>query len=275
MCTRVELIVTSMKYIRQLPPTEFVAISILSQFISTLLQHTHFLLSETIETIDTMTTSTPATGPATALHTSSSTRTTQSTPLRLWVIPWGLYPRRVTIYLREKQLGPEIIEVIPVYFDLSTGKLAASPGRPEGTLPVLEVKRPSKEGGGDGEYVMQSTAILEYLEDLTAGGGFDADTETRGEGIEALSAALSKTKNMRGKTTFECSQVRQALQILDEATTMFGLYVNDASKLFVGLTVMEQSEEAAVRAWERTKRLLNLLEAIAEESKSNSGNQGS
>jgi glutathione S-transferase len=208
-----------------------------------------------------MTSMTPATTASTIPNTSSPTHTTS---LRLWVLPWGLYPRRLTIYLREKQLGPDVIEVIPVHIDLSTAKLAASPGRPEGTLPILEVRRPSKEGAGDGEYVMQSTAILEYLEDLTAGS--NPDSETVGQGISALSGALAKTKNMRGRTAFERSQVRQALQVLDEATAMFGVYVHEASKLFAGLTEMEQSDEASVRAWEKTKKLLDLLEGMAAKS---------
>ena len=64
--------------------------------------------------------------------------------------------RRVTIYLAEKGLDLELVEV-----DLASGehKTAAFLARnPAGLIPVLELD--------DGSYIPESSAIVEYLEDI-------------------------------------------------------------------------------------------------------------
>ena len=92
--------------------------------------------------------------------------------------------RRVTIYLAEKGLQIEIVEV-----DLAAGehKSAAFLAKnPAGLIPVLELD--------DGSYLPESSAIVEYLEDIHPTPSLRGDTpETRGKvrAVERIASDLA------------------------------------------------------------------------------------
>ncbi|KAL9105617.1 MAG: hypothetical protein Q9227_009229 [Pyrenula ochraceoflavens] len=85
-------------------------------------------------------------------------------PYLLYVYPWMPYPRRVTIYLRERAIPPSLVTVVPVS-DPQKGDSAPSgyPPRPTGSLPILAI--PSTTGPSY-TYLDQSVAIMSYLEGL-------------------------------------------------------------------------------------------------------------
>ncbi|CZR67309.1 uncharacterized protein PAC_17208 [Phialocephala subalpina] len=69
---------------------------------------------------------------------------------------WGVYPRRVLIYLAEKGLlGSTGIKITP---GTTTVTSMTAPGKPPGSVPFLSF--------GDGRYIKQSVTILEYFEDV-------------------------------------------------------------------------------------------------------------
>lgn len=120
--------------------------------------------------------------------------------MKLYEMEFGVYPRRVSIYLAEK--GITDVERSP--FDLSQGwppkdmpKLS-----PLGTVPILQV---------DQDIIIRSSiAILEYLEERYP------------------------TPPMIGSTLAEKARTREFVALADEATTMFSFWVRKASPLFTG-----------------------------------------
>ncbi|MGB3683342.1 MAG: glutathione S-transferase family protein [Rubrobacteraceae bacterium] len=77
--------------------------------------------------------------------------------MKLYEFAWGIYPRRVLVYLAEK--GITDLDRIPV--DLMRGENrqpAFLELNPAGTVPVLDVR---PEG-----IIRQSTSIIEYLEEI-------------------------------------------------------------------------------------------------------------
>jgi glutathione S-transferase len=79
--------------------------------------------------------------------------------MRLYELTWGIYPRRVIIYLAEKGLGAATLERVSLDVLLGENRnpsyLAINPS---GTLPTLEICPQ--------HYVRQSSSILEYLEEM-------------------------------------------------------------------------------------------------------------
>lgn len=154
---------------------------------------------------------------------------------RLWVLPFGLYPRRVTIYLEEKGIA-DIFDIIPI--NITTHGMEQVEGKPPGTLPILEISRPNADQPG--KYIFQSTAILEYLEDVYG----------------------AKGPNMRGSAPEARARGRECMDVVNEAVTWFTLYVQNGSTLY-GM-MREQSREAAVEGLERMHKALSLLEKLAD-----------
>jgi len=77
--------------------------------------------------------------------------------VKLYYFPVAPNPTRVLIYLGEK--GIDDIELVPVDMRRGEQRQAAHLARnPEGNLPVLELD--------DGEFLTESLAIMEYLEEL-------------------------------------------------------------------------------------------------------------
>lgn len=135
---------------------------------------------------------------------------------RLWILEDGLYPARVTIYLEEKGIKDDF-DLIPVYVDQNGA--APTPGKPPGSVPILEIKRSTSYDKLDGQYIYQSSAILEYLEDVYSG----------------------VKPNMRGETADERAKVRDCMSILNEAVTHMESYWHSASPLFEGTQPQDDS----------------------------------
>ncbi len=77
--------------------------------------------------------------------------------MKLYQFAWGIYPRRIHIYLREKQIND--IEMVDL--DVIAGENRASDyldKNPLGTIPTLET--------GAGSFICQSSSILLYLEQI-------------------------------------------------------------------------------------------------------------
>ncbi|KAI1465386.1 uncharacterized protein F4812DRAFT_438509 [Daldinia caldariorum] len=70
--------------------------------------------------------------------------------LELFVLTWGIYPRRVLIYLHEKGLlNSQHIKIIPATISPTVEMIA--PGKPKGTVPILALP--------DGTSIKQSVAF--------------------------------------------------------------------------------------------------------------------
>jgi len=76
--------------------------------------------------------------------------------MKLYGNTMGSNCRRVTIYLAEKNLSIELVEVDVAAREHKTAQFLAK--NPAGLIPVLELD--------DGSYVPESSAIVEYLEDI-------------------------------------------------------------------------------------------------------------
>ncbi|KAH6654158.1 hypothetical protein BKA67DRAFT_691222 [Truncatella angustata] len=146
----------------------------------------------------------------------------------LYVLSWGLYPRRITIYLKEKRIIDRVsIKEVPV---TSTG-LGSIPGKPQGSVPILEY--------APGQYIRQSSAILEYLEDLYPEAPF-----------------------MRGTTPESRARTRELLDLSNEACSFLSFYLHNGSALFSGFE--KQSPEAAGQAMERLELLFSQIEDMSD-----------
>lgn len=134
--------------------------------------------------------------------------------MKLYELTWGVYPRRVTIYLAEK--GISDIERIPLDFFRGENRQPEHLARnPAGTVPVLEIS--------DGVFIRQSTAILEYLEELYP------------------------RPNMIGATPLDRAYTRDLMSLINESTLLFGVHISHANRLFAGM--VEQKRDAADAAW--------------------------
>ena len=151
-----------------------------------------------------------------------------SDQLELFVLPWGLYPRRILLYLAQRNLlSSPIIKITPVAVS-QEGQLTA-PGKPAGSVPILRLP--------DGTFIKQSIAILEYLEDACSA----PDPTQEWQGTLARQA---KKGSMRAQSHEERARTREMLSLADEATSQFGLACHKGSKLFVP---MEETNATAAR----------------------------
>lgn len=162
--------------------------------------------------------------------------------LELYVLSWGIYPRRVLLYLAEKGLlsSPllKITPVTPAY----TGMTA--PGKPPGSVPILRLP--------DGSFIKQSLAIIEFFEDIC-----DNPDPSKDWQVE-LSRSSNQKINMRGSTAEEKARTREILALVDEASTHFCFAGHKGTALFVPLE--KTSALAAELALEFCKKTLRLVE---------------
>jgi glutathione S-transferase len=119
---------------------------------------------------------------------------------KLYNFPWGPYPRRLTLYLAEKDIADiELVEIeFPHRPELWPRDFLRSLN-PAASLPVLDV--------GNGVVIRQSLAILEYLEER-----YPQPT------------LLGATAEARAAT-------RELVALFDEATTFFGIWARQGSRL--------------------------------------------
>lgn len=134
---------------------------------------------------------------------------------KIYQFDWGLYPRRVILYLREKGIPENEVELLPIGIEkVGEAFPMSAPGMPVGSVPCLDL--------GDGKFIRQSVAILYYLE----------------------SQYGSRKPNMIGETDEEQAFVRDLLSYIDEACLCFGLACQHGSRQFES---MEGTSESAMR----------------------------
>lgn len=154
----------------------------------------------------------------------------ESIPMKLYELEWGLYPRRVGIYLAEKGItGIERIafDAVAAWPPPELARLG-----PLGTVPILETQ--------EGTLIRSSIAILEYLEERFP------------------------TPNMSGATPEKRARMRELLSVIDEAAMHFGIWCHKASPLFAQSE--QQSREAATFAADAYYGRLRLLDRLIQES---------
>lgn len=163
-------------------------------------------------------------------------------PLELFVFSWGIYPRRVLLYLAEKGLDSSPAIKITQVSITPTGMLA--PGKPPGSVPILKLP--------DGTFIKQSVAILEYLEDVC-----DSPDPSQAWQAELAEAARARG-TMRGGTCRERARTREILALADEASSQFSFACHKGTALFVPL---EQTSALTARlTMEYCRKNLKLLE---------------
>lgn len=167
-------------------------------------------------------------------------------PLELFVFPWGVYPRRILLYLAEKGLaGHPHIRITQV--DIADNMSA--PGKPPGSVPMLRLP--------DGSFIKQSVAILDYLEDV-------CDAPDPSQPWQAELSASATTGSMRGDTAARRARAREILALADEACSYFGLAAHKGSRIFVGLEETDPKASRLAMDYCR-KRMGQLEEYYAEE----------
>ncbi|KAF3057212.1 hypothetical protein GL218_06147 [Daldinia childiae] len=163
--------------------------------------------------------------------------------LELFLFTWGLYPRRILIYLHEKGLfNSPHIKVTQVTISATAEMIA--PGKPKGTVPILVLP--------DGTFIKQSVAILDYLEDIC-----DKPEEAWQQDIASAAKTSMRGSNARGRAT-----IREILALVDEATSMFGFACHKGSKLF--LEIEPTNSAASSMAMGIVRRNMKLLEPYYE-----------
>jgi len=162
--------------------------------------------------------------------------------LELYVLPWGLYPRRIILYLSEKNvLSSPLLKITPVAIT-QTGMTA--PGKPPGSVPILRLP--------DGSFIKQSLAIIEFFEDVC-----DSPDPAKEWQVELAKTANQET-SMRGSTAEEKARTREVLALVDEASTQFCFAAHKGTALFVPLE--ETNALAADLAMGYCKKTLMLVE---------------
>jgi glutathione S-transferase len=147
--------------------------------------------------------------------------------MKLYELTWGVYPRRVIIYLAEK--GISDLERIPLDFLRGENRRPEHLARnPAGTVPVLEIS--------SGVFIRQSTAILEYLEEIYP------------------------RPNMIGETPEARAFTRDLMSLINESTQFFGAFVTHANPLFAGK--VEQKRDAAGAAWNFLEQRMTALDQV-------------
>lgn len=143
--------------------------------------------------------------------------------MRLYEFSWGIYPRRVLIYIAEKN-----IEVERISIDIVAGenrKPEFLKVNPAGTVPVLQLE--------DGTIIRESIAIVEYLEEVYP------------------------HTNLLGTTAFERAQTRQAVQMINETYNAFNLYCGHTSTAFRNR--LDQSSEVAEVMYQQFRKGLRQI----------------
>jgi len=166
----------------------------------------------------------------------------------LFNLPGGLYPRRVVIYLTEKKLLPHpLIKITPVK---QSGLQNTAPGKPPGTVPILAL--------GDGRFIKQSIAIIEFFEDIC-----DAASLDKLNKVDRKIAEASGPSMRGGETAAERARMREILVLADEATTHFGVACHKGSAL---MALLERQDATSSKfAMESCKKVLGLIEAYYQE----------
>jgi glutathione S-transferase len=147
--------------------------------------------------------------------------------MKLYELTWGVYPRRVIIYLAEK--GISDIERVPLDFLRGENRQPEHLSRnPAGTVPVLEIS--------SGGFIRESTAILEYLEEIYP------------------------RPNLIGETPEARAFTRDLMSLINESSQFFGAFVTHANPLFAARVA--QRRDAASAAWNFFKQRMTTLDQV-------------
>ncbi|RDW61833.1 uncharacterized protein DSM5745_10505 [Aspergillus mulundensis] len=102
-----------------------------------------------------------------------------SKPWLLYAYPWQPYPRRLVIYLRERNIPSSLVTVVNVSDVQFGAKVPAGfPPKPPGSLPILaipkekEPKPPTQGAAAEFLFIKQSIAIMEFLEEACNAGRY-------------------------------------------------------------------------------------------------------
>lgn len=138
--------------------------------------------------------------------------------LQLFVLTWGIYPRRVLLYLAEKGLeSSPLINITPV--SVTDRGAMEAPGKPPGSVPILKLP--------DGTFITQSVAIIEYFEDVCD------NPDPAHEWQMELAKSVSNRGSMRGNTAQEKARTRDILALADEASSYFTFACHKGTALFI------------------------------------------
>jgi glutathione S-transferase len=166
----------------------------------------------------------------------------QPTSYILWTNDWLLYPRRIGIYLQEKDLSSKInLLRVPVSFN-EQGKLSSPPGLPkvpEGiyTFPTLCIKSQNEKPD---HFIYESTSIIEYFEDVFP------------------------DRNMRGATPEQRSRVRDLISIVNDVNMWNGVWTYNSRELCKPRMPYGQFEGTSKWGEQRAHELLSRIEEWAE-----------
>lgn len=193
-------------------------------------------------------------------------------PMTLYDLSFGPYPRRVTLYMKEKKLPSNLINIIPVSFDAGGHPIA--PGKPTGTVPILAVHpNTAYNPTSSTQYIKQSIPILEYLEDITLDREHPNTTE---EDATTTTTQQARYPSLRGRTPFERARIRSILQIQDELTEYSVSVIRWGSKGFAPRAggAEYQDPKAARLAWKILNERLALLESYCDPLAPEKGTKG-
>lgn len=135
--------------------------------------------------------------------------------MKLYQFAWGIYPRRILIYLKEKGITDiEVVDVNVVGGDTRTPEFLAK--NPAATVPVLETD--------DGHHVCQSISILQYLEEVYPTPNLIGDTPEARARTRDLLLLVGEAYNLAGICTYYGSPIfAQRRPQTDEAARAFHL----------------------------------------------------
>ena len=178
--------------------------------------------------------------------------------MTLYDMSFGPYPRRVTLYIKEKKLPPNLIDIVPVTFDSDGHPIA--PGKPAGTVPILAIHpNTAYNPSPSTQYIQQSIPILEYLEDVL-------DHQTLDQAGHDRAQQGSRYPSLRGRTAFERARIRSIVQMLDELMEYSGSIIRWGCKGFGPRAggPQYQDAKAARLAWKVFHERLALLESCCD-----------
>lgn len=147
--------------------------------------------------------------------------------MKLYAFDWGMYPRRVLVYLKERGIDIPIVHVDVIVRENRKPEFLSI--NPAGTVPVLELP--------GGEYIRQSRSIIEYFEDSFPDGG------------------------LMGSTPLDRARVRDLESQATEAYAIFNLYCYHTSPAFAGL--IDQSSAVSDEMFGRHVTAMETLEKLA------------
>ncbi|KAF7551752.1 hypothetical protein G7Z17_g4800 [Cylindrodendrum hubeiense] len=173
-----------------------------------------------------------------------------SAHLELFVLTWGVYPRRIILYLAEKGLlFSPLIKISPVH--ISQQGMVGPDGKPPGTVPSLKLP--------DGTFIKQSISILDFFEDIC-----DHPDPNQAWQVNIANSATNR-KSMRGETPSHRARTRDMVSLADEATSQFGFACHKGTKLFVSMEMTNALTAKLVL--EYCKKNLKLLDAYYDGDK--------